>query len=186
MSQLACKFLGRGAIGPISEVAWPMPASQGRPGAWLEAGAPIAQCQHGLHVCQPSELAHWLHDELWLVETDGPALPGIDCVIATRARLVREVAAWQKGGAARFAHAARDHAAQLVAAAPATAQPRLLQYVADASFHLPHGATALAAFCSAMAVAWLHGGDHFDGDAYRRERDWQSAFIAADLQLSLG
>jgi hypothetical protein len=34
-----------------------------------------------------------------------------------------------------------------------------------------------------MTVAWLHGGDHFDGDGYRSERAWQSAFIATDLGL---
>jgi hypothetical protein len=56
--------------------------------------------------------------------------------------------------------------------------------VADASAHLPHGATALAAFCAAMAVAWLEGGEHFDLAAYRRERVWQSQFIARDLDLS--
>jgi hypothetical protein len=103
--------------------------------------------------------------------------------LAARARLVRPVSAWSNGGAARFAAAARDHAAQLMAAAPEAARARLAQYVADSSAHLPHGATALAAFCAAMAVAWLDGGDHFDDEGYRRERRWQSAFIASDLGL---
>lgn len=110
-----------------------------------------------MHVCSANELAHWLHEELWLVEIDGPEVPGIDCIVTTRARLVHEIEGWRIEGAARFAQAARDHAAQLVAAAPPAAQPRLLQYVSDASNHLPRGSTALAAFCSAMAVAWLTG-----------------------------
>jgi hypothetical protein len=55
--------------------------------------------------------------------------------------------------------------------------------LADAAKHLPRGATALSAFCSAMTVAWLHGGDHFDELGYRQERAWQSAFIAQDLTL---
>ena len=177
MSRHAYKFLARGAVGPISELVWP------EPGVWLQSQEPLAVCESGVHVCSTEQLAHWLHEELWLVEVDGPELPGIDCRVTTRARLVREVEGWRQGGAARFAEAARDHAAQLAAAAPLEAQPLLSQLVADASYHLPRGATALAAFCSAMAVAWLHGGDHFDGEAYRVERAWQSAFITRDLQL---
>ena len=182
MSRMAYKFLARGALGPISEVAWPAPRD-GAPGEWVQANAPLAVCESGVHVCGPEELAHWLHEELWLVEVDGSELPGIACRVAPRARLVREIDVWRTGGAARFAEAARDHAAQLVAAAPPEAQPLLLQFVADASKHLPRGSTALAAFCSAMAVAWMHGRDHFDGEAYRAERAWQSAFIASDLRL---
>jgi hypothetical protein len=96
---------------------------------------------------------------------------------------VQHVDAWEHGGAARFAVAARDHAAQLAASAPAELRRQLEIYVADASAHLPHGATALSAFCSAMTVARLRGGDHFDDEAYREERSWQSRFIANDLGL---
>jgi hypothetical protein len=180
--RVAYKFLARGAVGPISEVAWPLPQG-GEPGGWLEASAPLEVCASGVHACNAAELSHWLHEELWQVELDGPELPGIDCVIASRARLLREVTGWREGGAARFAQAARDHAAEQVTGAPTQAQPLLLQLVADASNHLPRGSTALAAFCSAMAVAWLAGEDHFDDEAYRQERAWQSQFIAQDLKL---
>lgn len=184
MSRFAYKFLARGALGAVTEFAWPPPAASGEPGAWVVTRSPLALCASGVHACRPHELAHWLHEELWLVELDGELREGIDCVIAQRARLIRPLHAWQDGGARRFAHAARDRAAQLVAAGPAESQALLAQYVADASAHLPRGATALAAFCAAMAVAWLEGGDHFDSAAYRRERAWQSQFIARDLALS--
>ena len=184
MSTIAYKFLARGAVGTVTEFAWPQPTAAGQPGAWIEAAAPIALCESGVHACRLPELAYWLHDELWLVELDGELREASDCVVASRARLVRPVQAWLDGGSARFAHAARDHAAQLTAAAPEASRARLAQYVADSSAHLPHGATALAAFCAAMAVAWLHGGDHFDDAGYRRERRWQSAFIANDLALT--
>jgi hypothetical protein len=183
MSQLAYKFLAHGAIGPVSEYAWPSPGDAA-PGEWTEASTPLQLCASGVHVCRVSELAHWLHDELWVVEVDGETLEGIDRMLVQRARLLYPLEEWRNGiAAARFARAARDHAAALVATAPTSAQPRLTQYVGDASYHLPNGSTALAAFCAAMAVAWFHGGDHFDGEAYRRERDWQSSFIAADLKL---
>lgn len=182
MTRLAYKFLARGARGAVTEFAWPLPAA-GEAGAWVEANGSIALCERGIHACRVHELAHWLHDELWLVELDGDEREGSDCVIAERGRLVRPVEAWANRSALRFARAARDHAAQLTAAAPDSLRPRLVQYVADSSAHLPHGAIALAAFCAAMAVAFLEGGDHFELAAYRRERSWQSAFIARDLGL---
>jgi hypothetical protein len=183
VSQYEFKFLARGAIGPVSEYAWPKPID-GRPGRWVEADGALELCANGVHVCRADELAHWLHEELWVVEIDGEPIEGIDCVLAARGRLVRPIEAWANGGAARFARAARDHAAQLVAANPGADQVRLQKLLADAAAHFPHGATALSAFCSAMTIAWLHGGDHFDDEGYRRERVWQSRFIADDLALS--
>jgi hypothetical protein len=153
------------------------------PGAWVEAGPSLELCRSGVHACQADELAHWLHEELWIIELDGETRHGVDCVVAQRGRLVQKVEAWTSGGAARFATAARDHAAELVSAAPEAARDRLTQYVADCSWHLPHGSTALAAFCAAMAVAWLHGGTRFDQETYWRERVWQSRFIVDDLKL---
>lgn len=178
MTKRAFKFLASGARGPISDRRWP--AS----GEWLEAGQLLQLCKSGIHACASHDLAHWLHDELWLVELDGASLQGIDCTISERARLVHRIDAWQDGGAARFARAARDHAAQLAATAPVALRKLLEIYVSDASAHLPHGATALAAFCSAMTAARLRGVDHFDDAAYREERSWQSRFIAADLSLA--
>ena len=182
MSQPFYKFLGRGALGPITEVAWPLPTEAG-PGAWLEAPSPLEECHSGVHVCRTSDLSHWLHDELWLVEVAGEQRAGQDCVIATRGRLLRRVDAWSQGAAPRFAEACRDHASQRVERAPAADLTRLRQFIADASAHLPRGNTALAAYCSAMAIAWLQGGDHFDAAGYRQERAWQSEFLARDLLL---
>lgn len=184
MSLYQFKFLARGAVGTVSEFVWPQPVGS-QPGEWVEAGGPLQLCARGVHVCRAGELAHWLHEELWVVEIDGELIESMDCVLAARGRLLRQVDGWTSGGAARFALAALDHAAQLAAASPAADQPRLQQMLADAAWHLPHGATALSAFCSAMTVAWLHGGDHFDDGGYRQERAWQSAFIAEDLALRL-
>lgn len=182
MTQYAFKFLARGAIGTVSEFAWPTPR-EGRPGEWVEADGPLSACANGVHVCREEDLAHWLHEELWVVEVGGQLIESVDCAIAARGRLVRQVDAWSNGGAARFAHAARDHAAQLVAANPSADQAQLQRLLADAGKHLPKGAIALSAFCSAMTVAFLYGGDHFDDAGYRQERIWQSAFIAQDLSL---
>jgi hypothetical protein len=184
VTHYAFKFLAHGGVGPVSEYPWPAPAPQaGQPGAWVQAASALEACRSGVHACGADELAHWLHDELWIVELAGEIVPGIDCVVAQRGRLLRKVDAWSQGGAARFATAARDHAAELVATASEPARARLTQYVADSSWHLPHGSTALAAFCAAMAVAWLGGGSRFDDATYRSERVWQSRFIVGDLEL---
>lgn len=184
MSQVFYKFLARGALGPITEAAWPAPTPAG-PGAWLEAAGAIEECRNGVHVCRASDLSHWLHDELWRVEVAGELCDGRDCVIATRGRLIERIELWSQGGAQRFAEACRDHAAELVERTPSADLTRLRQIVADASAHLPRGNTALAAYCSAMAIAWLHGGDHFDTVGYRQERAWQSELLARDLSLSV-
>ena len=183
VSQLAYKFLAKGALGAISQFTWPLPTGS-EPGAWVDTGG-LQLCERGVHACRAHELSLWLHEELWIVELDGPCVEGVDCLVAQRARLRSSVSAWEQGGAARFAQAARDHAALLVEQAPAAIRPRLVQYVADSSFHLPNGSTALAAFCAAMAVAWLRGVDHFAEEGYREERAWQSRFIAEDLGLVL-
>lgn len=155
---IAYKFLAAGGVGPFSGVAWPAP------GAWLEAAGPLAT--RGIHVCRPDELAHWLHDELWQVETAGAEAEGHDCVVVARARRVRQIDAWTAGGAARFAAACLAHARE-------TADDPVLADGADAA---SAGYVAVAAHCAALALG------HRAGEpAYRAERRWQSAWIAREL-----
>jgi hypothetical protein len=181
-ARLALKFLARGAVGPVSGFAWPRPIDDTQPGAWVEVDAPTIPCQRGIHAARTSELSHWLHDELWLVEQAGALTPGIDALVATRGRLVREIAGWTAGGALRFAHAAYDHAAELVAGR-ATSVPDAERCLASAARHLPRGNVTLTAFCAAMAVARSAGVSCFDQTAYDAERRWQSAYITRDLSL---
>ena len=164
----AYKFLAAGAVGPFSGVAWPTPIA-GAPAAWLEAAGPVAT--RGLHVCRAGDLAHWLHDELWQLDTDGPARAGLDCVIVERARLVRRITAWDAGGAARFAAACIAHAA--LAPADADASTALLD---DARQAAEAGYVAIAAYCAALALG-KRGGE----PAYRDERAWQAGWIARTL-----
>ena len=195
----AYKFLARGAIGPITRVAWPL-ATGDRPGDWLGDGRPASLCRSGVHACAREHLAYWLHEELWQVELDGETLAGPDCVISPRARLLQKIAPWSDGGGAqRFATAVRDHAATLVAACDDPAERGYLGgYVQDSSWHVTNAqpeSPALAALCAAMAVAKLEerraqrsddqatSAEILEG-AYRRERAWQSAWIAAEMELS--
>ncbi len=99
-----------GAIGPLSGFRWPV-QTEGRPGAWVEAEGALDRCSRGVHVCRPSDLAHWIHDELWELETSGDEIDGLDCVVVQRARLVRRVDAWGQDGRQKFAGPCVEHAA---------------------------------------------------------------------------
>jgi hypothetical protein len=183
---IAYKFLATGAVGPISGRRWPRPEN-GRPGAWIEAHAPITLCRSGIHACLPEHLAYWLHEELWRVELEGPSVGGLDCLIAPRARLLEKVGAWsEEDGAQRFAAAVRDHAARAIDALPAAQRGHLVGYVEDSSWHVNHGileSPALAALCASIGVARMASPETQE-DAYRRERAWQSAWIAGEMGIA--
>jgi hypothetical protein len=176
------KFLERGARGSISRFAWPLPTEQAA-GAWVEVSGPLALCTRGIHACRSHELARWLDDELWLIELGAERLEGVHAVLAARARLLRKVDAWDPACAARFAEAAYEHAAD-AAGGDLVREAQIAPYLATKAYHLPRGNTALAAFCSAMTVARLYGGDHFAQAGYEAERLWQSAWLARELKLA--
>jgi hypothetical protein len=170
------KFLAKGELGPLSGFAWPVPQG-GLPGAWVEVTGPLAPCARGVHVCRPLDLAHWVHDELWEIEADGEPLDGLDCLVVPRARLVHRIDAWSDGGALRFSEASIEHA-EAAAGTPLAGAVRAL--LDDARLMAAHGYLALAAFTAAFVVGRLDV-DGSREDAYRRERAWQSAWIADEL-----
>jgi hypothetical protein len=164
------KFLAKGAQGPLSGFAWPVPDGTAA-GAWVVADGPLAPCARGVHVCRPADLAHWVHDELWELEAEGDQIEGLDCIVVRRARLVRRIDDWGAAGGRRFAEACVEHAA---AAAPAS------DLLGDARFMSAHGYVAMAAFTAAVAVGRSSSEEGVEA-AYRRERAWQSAWIAEHL-----
>ena len=170
------KFLAKGTLGALSGFAWPVPQG-GLPGAWVEVTGPLAPCARGVHVCRSVDLAHWIHDELWEIEADGEPLDGLDCLVVPRARLVRRVDAWSDGGGQRFSEACIEHAEAATGASLAEAVRALLD---DARSMAASGYLALASFTAAVAVSRgdVRGSRE---DAYRRERAWQSAWIAEEL-----
>jgi hypothetical protein len=174
----AYKFLARGAVEPFSGVAWPR-ASVRAPNPWLEVEGPLAARVRGLHACRTSDLAFWLHDELWEIELDGETVEGLDCVVARRARLVHRLDAWSEGGAARFAEACVERAA---ARAGESAEVGVSELLAEARRTARAGLFATSAFCSALAVARYGKLPEPERD-YRDERAWQSAWIARELSL---
>jgi hypothetical protein len=176
------KFLDGDARGSISGFEWPTPAA-GAPGAWIQTATPLVLCERGVHACGPHQLAHWLDEQLWVVELAGELQHATHAVLASHARLVRRVDAWSSESAARFARAAYDHAQEL-ASADAQFGASVAPHLSTRDYHVPRGNTALAAYCSAMAVARLSGRDHFDQAAYDAERAWQSEWLVRELDLA--
>lgn len=171
MTAPAYKFLANGAKGPFSGFAWPVA------GAWVEVHGALAPCVRGIHVCRPIDLAHWLHEELWELETEGDALPGIDCVVVRRARLLRRVKAWNEVGARRFVTACIERAAELTLVRTNETVRGLIDDAREAS---EAGYVAVGAFSTALAVA--RSGPAAEAErVYRVERAWQAAWIESEL-----
>lgn len=176
MSSKAYKFLAKDAVGPFSGFAWPLPAGDAR-GAWVEVEGPLELCTRGVHVCRPSDLAHWLHEELWELEIDGEELEGVDFIVVRRARLLQRIDAWSQGGALRFVLACIEHAMELVGPDP---DARVRGFLDDARHAGAAGYPAVGAFCAASAVAKRASAADVER-SYRSERAWQAAWIAREL-----
>jgi hypothetical protein len=177
------KFLAKGAVGPISGFAWPIPEAHA-PGAWLETEGALEPCVRGTHVCRTEDLAYWIHDELWETEAEGESVPGFDCLVTRKARLVRRFDSWHNGGSVQFVVACADHAAEALAVAPEAVAAAVRGFIEDARVCVEHALPACGAFSAALAVAKL--AEAISGEAaasaaksaYRRERSWQASWIA--------
>ncbi|RYU09824.1 hypothetical protein [Nocardioides iriomotensis] len=98
------KFLSAGAVGPFSGYPWPPPGDSHGAGEWITARDGLEPCQSGLHLCRPADLPFWLHEELYIVDVDGPVTEYESFVLAHRARLVHRVP-WDQRAARRFSRA---------------------------------------------------------------------------------
>ena len=147
----------------------------------MQARGPLSQCASGVHVCRTDDLAHWLHEELWELEVDGEQIGGVDCLIVQRARLVRRIEAWDGPGKRRFVDACIAHASEQ-ARSTGEGEVRALLDDARVMASMTDGAP-IAAYTTAVAVSRV-GCPEGVNDAYRRERAWQSAWIARELLRS--
>ena len=165
------KFLAAGARGPVSGFRWPAP------GTWVEVEGAIEPCVRGAHVCRVGDLPYWLHDELWEMELRGQVIEADDCLVAQSARLVRRFEAWQHDGARNFVAACAEHAAALVAEAAPESRELAQGYIEDARECAEASVVAFGAFSAAVAVGKLAPAAQAI-QAYRRERAWQSEWLA--------
>ena len=104
---IAYKFLRGDGSSVFTGFRWPLP--DGAPGAWVDA--PVDPCRSGIHACRPADLPYWIGRSLYEVELAGDIVEEPTKLVASRARLLRPVAAWNDGAARRVhAHVRRPRA----------------------------------------------------------------------------
>jgi hypothetical protein len=166
---IAYKFLRRDGTGVFTRYRWPLP--DGGAAAWVEA--PIVPCRSGVHACRVEDLPLWLGRELYEVELAGEIVEERTKVVASRARLVRRIDAWDD--AARDAYT-RDCAERAHALARA-ADPPLAGWEAVVEPSIAEG-PALLGFVAARIA------EERDGiAAYHAERARQAAWLTERLGL---
>jgi hypothetical protein len=160
---IAHKFLRPGGVSPFTAFRWPLPGDG--PGPWIEA--PVEPCRSGIHACRPADLPMWVADELYEIELDGEIVHERTKVVASRARLLRHVTAWEDGVRAAYTGMCIDRAHALARELPAW----------DATIApLARYGPALLGYMAAR-IAEERGGP----PAYAAERAHQAAWLAERL-----
>ena len=93
------KFLRYGQFSPYGK------------GRWRKVTGPLVPCRNGLHGCTREQLDQWVDDELWLLEVD-PSLPVLvleDKIVSTKARITKQVVAWNERTARLWAADCAEH-----------------------------------------------------------------------------
>jgi hypothetical protein len=166
---IAFKFLRGDGTGAFTRFAWPLP--DGAPGAWVEA--PIIPCRSGIHACRPADLPLWLGRDLYAVELAGEIVEERTKVVASRARLLHRVDAWDDALRAAYTRDCADRAHALVA----DGGPALAAWATVIEPSIAEG-PALLGFVAAR-IAEERGG----ADAYHAERARQVAWLRERVGL---
>jgi hypothetical protein len=160
---IAYKFLRPGGTSPFTGFAWPLPGEGA--GAWIAAS--VEPCRSGIHACRPADLPIWVADELYEIELDGEIVHERTKVVASRARLLRRVDAWQHGVRDAYTRMCVERAHALAGELPAW----------DATIDpLSRYGAALLGYMAAR-IAEERGGP----PAYAAERAHQAAWLAERL-----
>jgi hypothetical protein len=160
---------------------WPLPDAD-QPGAWLHAAGPIALCVNGIHASTPEQMPHWLGAELWEIELGGEILEDEAALVASQARLLRKVDAWDEPMRGRFAEMCLERARELADGYPAGAG-----LVTKVEHTLSWAGAAPAGYFTAMLAgersSGARGGADYDS-GFLRERSVQARWLRDQLKLS--
>ena len=162
---IAYKFLRRDGSSTFTAFHWPLPGDQ--VGAWVEAK--VDPCHSGIHACRPADLPYWAGQALYEIELDGDIVAERAKVVASRARLLRRVDAWEHDVRDAYTRACADRAHELAEGLPEW----------DATIErLVRQGPALMGFMAARIAEAGSG-----ADAYQAERRRQAAWLAERLPL---
>jgi hypothetical protein len=166
---IAYKFLTAAAESPFTGFEWDVP--DGGPGPWIEA--PAEPCRSGIHACRRDDLPLWLGRELYELELDGEIVEEPTKLVASRARLVRHIDAWDARLRDAYTRMCADRAHELAIGT----SPPLGEWDAVIEPSVPEG-PALLGFVAAR-IAEERGGRA----AYLEERARQARWLAERLDL---
>ncbi len=160
---------------------WPLPAGA-EPGPWIEATGPLELCVNGVHACGAEHLPLWIGVELWTVELAGEIIETPVALVASRARLVGPVTAWNKDARVAFGQDAATRAASRVGPQGSP----LVDFIAKMS---SRGVVGEAGYWSAVLAgemaAGRRNGTEYDR-AFAAERASQANCLAEILDRAPG
>jgi hypothetical protein len=159
---------------------WPLPEAE-RPGEWVRTDGPIVLCVNGIHAASPEQLPHWLGTEIWEIELGGQVVREEAALVASQARLVRKLDAWNETMRRRFAEMCLGRARAI-----AVRYPTGSGLVTKVEHTMSWAGAAPAGYFTAMlageSVAGAHAGPDYDA-AFLRERARQAQWLRDELQL---
>jgi len=167
---IAYKFLRRDGTSVFTGFRWPLP--NGGPGAWVDA--PVEPCRSGVHACRLADLPLWVGRDLYEIELDGEIVEQPSKIVASRARLLRRIDAWDDELRDVYTRMCADRAHALALGAP----PRLEGWDAVVEPSVPEG-PALLGFVAARIAEQISG-----RQAYHGERARQAEWLRQHLGLS--
>jgi hypothetical protein len=159
---------------------WPLPDTQG-PGAWVHADGSIGLCVNGIHAASPEQLPQWLGTEIWEIELGGEVVREEAALVASQARLLRKLHAWDKEMRRRFAEMCLRRAQEIAVGYPAGSG-----LVTKVEHAVSWAGAAPAGYFTAMlageSTTGVHSGPDYDR-AFIRERARQAQWLRDELQL---
>jgi hypothetical protein len=181
----AYKFLV-GDRSPVTGYRWELP--RGGPGPWVDVGGPVELCVNGVHACTPQQIPLWLGQDLWAMELDGEILRLEQVVVASRARIVEQVTAWDADCQHRFGQFCAGRARALAAAPPAHELPAqtLSDLIGLVDKMVARPWITEAGYWAAALAGQLAAGRR-EGPEYERafaaERAVQAGWLSTELRL---
>jgi hypothetical protein len=166
---IAYKFLRRDGTSVYTGFRWPLPREE--PGAWVDA--PVDPCRSGVHACRPADLPYWVGGWLYEMELAGEIVEEQTKVVASRARLLGRIDAWNDALRDAYTRMCADRAHELAMGV----SPPLQEWDAVIEPSVPEG-PALLGFVAARIA------EERDGTgAYHAERSRQTAWLVERLGL---
>jgi hypothetical protein len=166
---IAYKFLRPNGTSPFTGYRWSLPGD--RPGEWVDAS--VAPCRSGIHACRRPDLPLWVGRVLYEIELAGDVVEQPTKVVASRARLLRRVEAWDDALRDTYTRMCADRAHELALGA----SPPLEDWDAVIEPSVREG-PALLGFVAARIAEEISG-----TKAYHDERAKQSEWLVERLGL---